>query len=235
MKHWQAGFALWLAAVVPAGAAGAERAPVLVELFTSDVSADGQPAELLLAQLDATAVVLNEHVSSLDNRSLRDRFASEAATKRHQAYADRFRQEGVLLPEIVVNGGAQFLGSDARRAASDIAQATKRVKVVPRLLWVDSGVQVEIDQAHVGDRVYLALADDSVPAALPGAENKAKPPVHVAVCREIRMAGVVPLGGAFYQLVELPPQAHKQRAIVWTQVGEVGAVAGATVLPPDSQ
>jgi hypothetical protein len=228
MKHWQVSLALWLAAVLPAGAAGAERAPVLVELFTSDVSATSQPAELLLAQLDSTAVVLNEHVNSLDSRSLRDRFASEGSTKRHQAYGDRFRLDGILVPLTVVNGGAQFLGSDPKRANDDIAKAAKRVKVVPRLSWADRGVQVEIDGARVGDRVYLALADDSVPAG----ENKGKPLVHVAVCREIRAAGVVPLGGAFYQLVELPSQARKQRVIVWTQVGEVGAVAGASMLPP---
>jgi hypothetical protein len=236
MKHCQVSLALWLAAVLPAGAAGAERAPVLVELFTSDVSTNSQPAELLLAQLDATAIVLNEHVSSLDSRSLRDRFAAEGNTKRHQAYGDRYRLEGILIPLIVVNGGAQFLGSDPKRADDDIAKAAKRVKVVPRALWADRGVQVEIDGAHAGDRVYLALADDSVPAVAPGGENRGKPPVHVAVCREIRVAGVVPLGGAFYELVELPPQARKQRVIVWTQVGEVGAVAGATMLPPaDSQ
>jgi len=232
MKHWHAILALGLAVVLPAGAAGAERAPVLVELFTSDVSASSQPAELLLGQLDATAVVLNEHVSSLDSRSLRDRFASEGSTKRHQAYGDRFRLEGILVPLIVVNGGAQFLGSDPKRASDDIAKAAKRVKVVPRLSWVDRGVQIGIDGAHVGDRVYLALADDSVAAG----ESRGKPLVQVAVCREIRAAGVVPLGGAFYELVELPPQARKQRAIVWIQVGEVGAVAGATMLPPaDSQ
>lgn len=232
MKHWQMGVALLLSSVLPAGIAAAERVPVLVELFTSDVSATSQPAELLLAQLDSTAVVLDEHVSSLDSRSLRDRFASEGSTKRHQAYGDRFRLDGVLLPLIVVNGAAQFLGSDPKRANDDIAKAAKRVKVVPHLAWVDRGVQIGIDGAHVGDRVYLALADDSVPAVVAGAGSRGKPMVHVAVCREIRAAGVVPPGGAFYQLVELPAQARKQRAIVWTQVGEVGVVGGAAMIPP---
>jgi len=236
MKHWRVSFALWLTVVLPAGAAGAERTPVLVELFTSDVSASSQPAELLLAKLDATVVVLNEHVNSMDSRLLRDPFASEVTTKRHEAYGDRYRLDRVLVPQIVVNGGAQFLGSDAKHAHDDIAKAAKRVKVVPRLLWVDRGVQVEIDGAHVGDRVYLALADDSVSTVMTGGENRGKTMVHVAVCRDIRTAGVVPLGGAFYELVELPPPARKQRVIVWTQVGEVGAVAGATMLPPaDSQ
>jgi hypothetical protein len=68
-----------------------------------------------------------------------------------------------------------------------------------------------------------------------GGENAGRQLHHVAVCREIRRAGLVPLGGAFYQLVKLPPQARKQRVIVWMQVGEVGAVAGAAMLPPADQ
>ena len=36
MKRWRASCVLSLGAILPAGAAGAERAPVLVELFTSE-------------------------------------------------------------------------------------------------------------------------------------------------------------------------------------------------------
>jgi len=132
----------------------------------------------------------------------------------------------------VVNGAVQFLASDPQRAEQEIAKATKRVKVTPRLLWAERGVQVEIDGAHVGDRVYLALADDSVSTMVTGGENKGRQLHHIAVCREIRNGGVVPLGGAYYQLIEVPPQARRQRVVVWIQSGEVGPVAGAAMLPP---
>ena len=224
-----------LAAVLPAGAAGADRAPVLVELFTSEGSAVCPPADQVLAKLDATAIVLSEHVTTGDGALWRDRFASEDVTKRQQAYMDRFRLDVAHVPQMVVNGSVQFSGSDARRAAVEIARAAKRVKVVPRLLWADNGVQVEIDGARVGDRVFLALADDSATTAVTGGANKGRQLHHAAVCRQILTAGLVPLGGAFYQLVKLPPQARKQRAIVWLQVGDVGAVAGAAMIPPADQ
>jgi len=57
----------------------------------------------------------------------------------------------------------------------------------------------------------------------------------VAVCREIRRLGLVPPGGAFYQLVNVPPSARKQRAVLWVQVGDVGAVTGAAMIPPADQ
>jgi hypothetical protein len=235
MKHWQAGCVVLLAAVLPASTAGAERAPVLVELFTSEGSANCLPADQLLARLDATAIVLGEHVTNWDGRAWRDRFSLEELTKRQQAYVDRFRLDSAYAPQMVVNGTVQFSGSDSARASAEIAKAAKRVKVEPRLLWTDTGVQVEIDGAHVGDRVFLALADESATTTVTGGENKGRQLHHVVVCREIRKAGTVPIGGAFYQLIKLPPQARKQRAILWIQVGEVGAVAGATMLPPADQ
>ncbi|MGB7760428.1 MAG: DUF1223 domain-containing protein [Bryobacteraceae bacterium] len=235
MKHWRAICVPLLAAVLPAGMAGADRAPVLVELFTSEGSVGCPPADQLLARLDATAIVLGEHVTTWDGNGWRDRFSLEDLTKRHQAYADRFRLEASYAPQMVVNGAVQFSGSDAVRAASEIGKAAKRVKVVPRLLWAEGGVQIEIDGAHVGDRVFLAIADDSASSTVTAGANRGRELHHVAVCREIHRVGLVPPGGAFYQLVKLPPQARRQRAILWVQTGDVGAVAGAAMVAPADQ
>jgi len=232
MMHWRVSCVLLLAAILPAGAAGADRAPVLVELFTSEGCSSCPPADRLLEKLDPVAVVLSEHVTYWNQDGWRDPFSLDEVTQRQQGYADRFRLDGTYTPEMVVNGAVQFNGSDSRRAADEIAKASDRINAAPRLAWVDRGVQVEIDGAHAGDRVYLALADDSASSAVKAGENKGRQLHHVAVCREIRKAGKVPPGGAFYQLIELPPQARRQRVIVWTQSGDAGAVAGAALLAP---
>ncbi|MFY9724304.1 MAG: DUF1223 domain-containing protein, partial [Bryobacteraceae bacterium] len=190
------------------------------------------PADRLLETLDPTAVVLGEHVTDSDNKAWRDRFSSPEFTKRHQAYAERFRLDSAYTPEMVVNGAVEFNGGDARRAAEEIAKAAERAKAVPRLSWAEGGVQVQLDGAHPGDRVFLALADASASSTVTGGENKGRQLHHVAVCREIRRVGKVPPGGAYYEVLTLPPQARRQRVILWTQAGDTGVVAGAAMLPP---
>src|ERR1039458_2383838 len=162
MKYWRAIFVPLLVAVLPAGAAGADKAPVLVELFTSEGSAGCPPADQLLAKLDATAIVLGEHVTTWDGALWRDRFATEDLTKRQQAYAERFRLDGVYAPQMVVNGAVQFSGSDANRAAVEIRKAEKRTKIVPRLLWARYNRSYEYD--GLGDRYARFLTEEILPA-----------------------------------------------------------------------
>ncbi|MGA2037994.1 MAG: DUF1223 domain-containing protein [Bryobacteraceae bacterium] len=233
MKHWRGSCALLLAATLPAAAGGADRAPVLVELFTSEGCSSCPPADQLLERLDPAAVVLSEHVTYWDHEGWRDRFSLDEVTIRQQGYAQRFHLDSPYTPEMVIDGAVEFNGSDARRAADEIGKASILNKAVTRLAWADRGVRIEIDGAPEGDLVFLALADASDSTAVSSGENKGRQLHHVAVCREIRRAGKVPRGGAFSRLIQLPQRARRQRVIVWTQSGDAGAVAGAALLVPE--
>ena len=123
------------------------RAPVLVELFTSEGCSSCPPADRLLEVLDSQVVVLGEHVDYWDHQGWRDPWSSHALTQRQETYAFRFRRDGPYTPQMVVDGSVEFNGSDNRRAADEIARARAREKTAVRLTRSGSKIAVEIEPA----------------------------------------------------------------------------------------
>src|SRR5438309_4363112 len=104
--------------------------PVLVELFTSEGCSDCPPADALLEKLIATQPIagaevigLGQHVDYWDQQGWKDRFSSAALTNRQHVYGASFALESVYTPQMIVDGRAQFVGSDGNAARKAIERA----------------------------------------------------------------------------------------------------------------
>ena len=199
----------------------AGRTPVLVELFTSEGCSDCPPADTVLARLvadqpiaGAEVIALGEHVDYWDQLGWKDRFSSAALTSRQQTYGSHFNLDSVYTPQIVVDGGAQFVGSDAaaarraieRAAASAHASVTLRVEAVS-----DRAIAVSVDVAgtqHRGnaDRadVQVAITEDGVVTDVKRGENHGRTLTHSAVVRSMTTIGQVAADGGASVRAEIP-------------------------------
>jgi hypothetical protein len=207
-------------------AAGADsvRAPILVELFTSEGCSSCPPADRLLESLDSQVFVLSEHVDYWDRLGWRDPFSAHSNTLRQEGYARGFGTEGPYTPQMVIDGVTEFVGNDTRRAMAEIVRARSREKIGVHLARTESGVQVRIDPAAKSAEVWLALADDSATSHVAAGENKGRQLHHVAVLRSLRKIGSVKRGAAFEQSVAVPPGTG--RVIVFVQDSGLGKVFG---------
>jgi len=209
------------------------RAPVLIELFTSEGCSSCPPADRLLEQLDSRAVILSEHVDYWNHDGWADPFSSADLTARQEAYSRRFHIEGPYTPQMVIDGVEQFTGSDASRAARELAAAADRPKTPIRLARTANGIQVNIDNAKTAAGVFVVLADNSGESNVSAGENRGRRLHHVSIARSLRRVGTVERGGKFEKEIALGGKARERRVIVFLQEKESGPVSGAVLLMPE--
>lgn len=213
------------------------RVPVLVELFTSEGCSSCPPADALLARLDreqpipeADLVVLSEHVDYWNYIGWKDPFSSHAFTLRQQQYGQRFRLNSVYTPQIVVDGQAEMVGSDAARirAAVKAAAATAKPKAKVRLTEDGGAVRIEIDAVQRGGaEVWLAMADEAAESNVTRGENSGRRLPHVAVVRSLERIGETSGSAAFSREVR---RNRAGRMVVFVQEPGQGRVLGAGAL-----
>ncbi len=196
-------------------------APVLVELFTSEGCSSCPPADALLQQLDRTqpvggaqVIVLSEHVDYWNHIGWTDPFSSHFFSDRQSTYSDRFGLSSVYTPQMVVDGAAEFLGSDSRLASQAVQKALAGPKVAIRISGValDASkiLQVHIETDTLSGNSKVRKADVYLVAALSHAEsqvlkgeNGGRRLTHVGVVQSLTKVGSIEAGKSFSRDVHL--------------------------------
>lgn len=174
--------------------ASAQRAPVIVELFTSEGCSSCPPADDLLSKLpkafrDIDVIPLSEHVDYWNNLGWKDRFSSTLFTMRQQDYGRAFELQTVYTPQMVVNGQAEFTGSDYYRAQREIRKAAEGPKALTSLTMAQPGVvHISIDKIpeHVKTAdVFLAVTESNLESVPARGENSGVHLRHTGVVRNL--------------------------------------------------
>ncbi|MDZ4799127.1 MAG: DUF1223 domain-containing protein [Bryobacteraceae bacterium] len=220
--------------LLPVAALAASRTPVLVELFTSEGCSSCPPADQLLVALDhhqpvenAEIVVLSEHVDYWNHIGWKDPMSSSTATSRQRDYCARLRVDGPYTPQMIVDGQAEFVGSDSARARTAIRDAARSPKLEVQAKLDGHRLTLSMPGATASDaEVYVALAQESVTTRVPRGENNGRTLHHVAAVRDLTRAGVARQGTPFTASLDLRPDHLRGvvRIIVFAQERRTGRI-----------
>jgi hypothetical protein len=189
-------------------AATAAKPVVLVELFTSEGCSSCPPADKLLADLDqnqpikgAQVIALSEHVDYWNRLGWKDPFSSADFSRRQSEYARVFGGKDIYTPQMVVDGQAEFVGSNLAAAREAILKAALSPKANVALTIKSSSpksvaiaVRVEnIPAISSGDTadVMLAITESGLSSNVSRGENSGRKLAHSAVTRKLIKIGSI--------------------------------------------
>ena len=236
---------------VPASNGGV-RAPVVVELFTSEGCSSCPPADELLAQLNdeqpvagAEVIALAQHVDYWNQLGWADPFSAHEFSERQGEYVAHFGGEGVYTPQMVVDGGAEFPGGNGGKAFDAIARAAREPKAEVSLAragaQADAGdaLRLSVRVARLpkladGDSadVLLAVTEGGLSSDVERGENAGRRLTHAGVVRRLTKIGDLSAGAAPFAvepLVTLEKGWRREnlRAVVFVQEHTSRRVVGA--------
>ena len=172
----------------------------LIELFTSEGCSSCPPADKLASELVDEAsedgrnlFVLSFHVDYWDDLGWKDPYSSADASERQRAYTKQWRSRSAYTPQMVVNGGVGFVGSDRARAEQEIGKALRRdapVDVVAQVhregaddLRVQAQAKVKVELLHRDWDVIAALVERGLSQSPTSGENRGRTLEHDNVVR----------------------------------------------------
>ena len=177
--------------------------PIIVELFTSEGCEDCPAADTLLDKMAAAQpsagaeiIALGEHVDYWDRLGWKDRFSSAAWTSRQQLYKSRFNTESIYTPQMVVDGRAELVGSDANAARKAIDRA---IAAPHGSITIDvSGDAVSVSASDVphagrGDHaeIIVAVTESGLRTDVKRGENHGRTLSHAPVVRQMAVIGQI--------------------------------------------
>lgn len=237
--------------------AAAPPVPIVVELFTSEGCSSCPPADAFLQKLvdtqpleGAQIIALGEHVDYWDRQGWKDRFSSAALTNRQQGYSARFNTESIYTPQMVVDGRAEFVGSDAAAAKKALERARTVPHGIVRIVLdpksatgappAARSVAVAVTASDLpsgGDRadVILAVTEDHLRSDVTRGENHGRVLTHAAVVRYLAAAGEAARGVPTTVRAEIPIgsdwQPAQLKVVAFVQERRSRAILAAAELP----
>jgi hypothetical protein len=169
---------------------------VVLELFTSEGCSSCPPADELLAKIQQETTgkpvyLLAYHVDYWDRLGWKDVFSNPEYSDRQLKYSQWLNVSPIYTPQLIVNGKAQFVGSDAsdiRHAISEQLSVNTNATLSIQANREGDHLKVKYQTAKFsnGSRVLIALIQKSAQSKVLRGENAGQLLSHVQIVRKLQ-------------------------------------------------
>jgi hypothetical protein len=219
-----------------------KRVPVIVELFTSEGCSSCPPADEALSKLERTqpvaeaeVIALGEHVDYWNYIGWTDPFSSAAFSDRQNEYMTAFGRDGAYTPQMVVDGKAEFVGSNWSKAIAAIAEAARapkaEVQISSAAKSADSiSIDVRATNLPISEGVVdfmLGITETDLASQVSRGENAGRRLQHRTVVRKLLQIGTGLTGNSTVTL-EKNWKRENLRAVAFLQERKTRRILGAS-------
>jgi hypothetical protein len=166
----------------------------VLELFTSEGCSSCPPADELVARIQGEAgnspvYILSYHVDYWNRLGWKDVFSKSEFSKSQYQYSRQLNAQ-VYTPQLIINGKAEFVGSDAPAITVAIKTALKtKSSTVLNLQASLQDKNVNISHQVKGDvgnqRLLLAVVQKHAVSKVTNGENEGRTLSHIQIVRDL--------------------------------------------------
>lgn len=211
----------------------------VVELFTSEFCPACPAAEKLLTEVadaarkkDQQILPLAFHVDYFNRDGAVDPFSDAAFSRRQRTYGAVLGVDDLYTPQMIVNGRAEFIGSNRDTADQQIKAALARPADAFIKLEVDSQPAAP-DANHIKIKFHVQGAPSSANLQIAVVERKVQPGTGASQLHDnvVRVFRTVPLANGHAQIadLQLPRSLVRKNAsvVAFVQDGRTMLIQGA--------
>jgi hypothetical protein len=153
----------------------------------------------------AEIIALGEHVDYWNRLGWTDPFSSAEFSRRQREYSSAFARDEVYTPQMIVDGGQEFVGSNMAKARAAIARAASMPKANVEIGQADdqgsanhgaNPLKLPVSVNHLPASkpedtfdIMLAITQDGLSSNVTRGENGGRRLTHDAVVRQLSVIG----------------------------------------------
>jgi len=167
----------------------------VLELFTSEGCSSCPPADELIGKLqneykDREVYILSYHVDYWDKQGWKDIFSDADYTKRQYDYAEWLQKEPIYTPQLIVNGKAEYIGSQETIVINAITKALLKPTTADLSLKTSQTKDIltvnhTIKGVSKNSRLLIAIVQKSAKIKVKRGENAHRILLHFQIVRHL--------------------------------------------------